>query len=835
VWCAGLAYDQSDDVIWIIYDYLRSKRIARFRIDHNGDLSENGGTYVHTSTGDKTDTAVGVATGAGRTLFVAESPTTRINRVYYPDSGTYIEGFSTGANIHDVDCDSVALGYPVIWARHGLDNQIKAYEIDHSTFASDCADTSFPLGVCCLPDGSCIISTEDSCHIGLWIPELGQCLPDSSPCQLGACCFDDGTCEIMSYYECEILEEGTFKYNQPCSPELCPAEGVCCDSTDCYITSEAVCLDSGHVWHPEWPAVCDTPNVCSPPCTSPPRRLKAWWPFEEQTGVRAYDIANWINIDHNDSPTWLLDGHVGRAIRLDTASDYFVSSPTGSQELAIGTGDFSIDVWVRMRAGSTIRPIIDQRIVGVHAGFTLFLGEGNNVGFQLADAGGWTNFPTSTPIPDDDEWHHVAVTVNRDQTDGGKIYVDGAVVRTFDPTGRPGSVTNGGPFLIGTHRDSERVFNGDIDELQIFRRALQYDEVRAIFQAGETGKCKELCYLPRVVTKCEDESSTWTKLTICNYTGLTKTYTWFIWGAATGADCNMPGFAWMDPASETVQVGPGCETFTIKITPINYLPHGDRMCYKAHVFSETGEQFALGGVVKGVHSWHCPPTIGGEAIPAITDLTPIPLDEPITINFPLNNLSSDPDTLDYRIFPRPADMDTLRQIVSLNGLPAGEAISGSAITPPESSTVISVDAAMLDHDPFMVHDVVLAIDFNCDGELQELASSTLQSEIDAMTNVRNVPTPTPSVPLKLVVYPNPFNSTTEVVLDLPSSQVVEVVIFDVAGRQVRTLRNEILSSGGNSILWDARSDAGNVVASGLYFVKARTVNGTAAGKILLLK
>ena len=78
-------------------------------------------------------------------------------------------------------------------------------------------------------------------------------------------------------------------------------------------------------------------------------------------------------------------------------------------------------------------------------GYSLRLFDGQ-LGVQLADGHNvsgetLTNF-YGGPNVADGIFHHVAVTVKRNSTTGGKLFVDGVVVLTFDPTSRPNSLTN---------------------------------------------------------------------------------------------------------------------------------------------------------------------------------------------------------------------------------------------------------------------------------------------------------------------------------------------------------------------------------------------------------
>jgi hypothetical protein len=77
----------------------------------------------------------------------------------------------------------------------------------------------------------------------------------------------------------------------------------------------------------------------------------------------------------------------------------------------------------------------------------------------------------------------VAVTVDRDDPRGGVLYVDGAVVFVFDPTIRALSLDNAAPLIIGYNPDGNTFWNGDVDEVEIFKRALTPLEVHALFKA----------------------------------------------------------------------------------------------------------------------------------------------------------------------------------------------------------------------------------------------------------------------------------------------------------------------------------------------------------------
>jgi hypothetical protein len=79
-------------------------------------------------------------------------------------------------------------------------------------------------------------------------------------------------------------------------------------------------------------------------------------------------------------------------------------------------------------------------------------------------------------------------------------------------------------------------------------------------------------------------------------------------------------------------------------------------------------------------------------------------------------------------------------------------------------------------------------------------------------------------------YPNPFNPVTTIRFDLPEDGHVELVVYDILGRKVRTLLNEFKEAGSYKI----RFDAGDL-ASGIYFYKLRVNSFSAVRKMVLVK
>lgn len=84
-------------------------------------------------------------------------------------------------------------------------------------------------------------------------------------------------------------------------------------------------------------------------------------------------------------------------------------------------------------------------------------------------------------------------------------------------------------------------------------------------------------------------------------------------------------------------------------------------------------------------------------------------------------------------------------------------------------------------------------------------------------------------------YPNPFNPSTTINYDLPKATHVILRIFNVMGRQVKTLIDEEKDAGYHHIIWDGTNQEERPVASGIYFYRLETASFTKVRKLILLR
>ena len=83
--------------------------------------------------------------------------------------------------------------------------------------------------------------------------------------------------------------------------------------------------------------------------------------------------------------------------------------------------------------------------------------------------------------------------------------------------------------------------------------------------------------------------------------------------------------------------------------------------------------------------------------------------------------------------------------------------------------------------------------------------------------------------------PNPFNPRTAVKFSLASRGKVELAIYDVSGRLVRTLVNDVQDAGLHTVAWDGSDNKGHRVSSGIYWSQLKAGKYVSNKKMIMLK
>nr|MEE4269060.1 FlgD immunoglobulin-like domain containing protein [Candidatus Krumholzibacteria bacterium] len=96
--------------------------------------------------------------------------------------------------------------------------------------------------------------------------------------------------------------------------------------------------------------------------------------------------------------------------------------------------------------------------------------------------------------------------------------------------------------------------------------------------------------------------------------------------------------------------------------------------------------------------------------------------------------------------------------------------------------------------------------------------------------------PAPAGTRLLPVYPNPFNPSTTIRFDLPQAAQVDLGIYDIRGRLVKTLaRAETFPTGRHLINWNGTDNSGSAMASGVYLLKLVSEGEVRTQRMTLLR
>lgn len=264
-----------------------------------------------------------------------------------------------------------------------------------------------------------------------------------------------------------------------------------------------------------------TSSITALKCITPPDSMVGWWPGDGN----ANDISGNNNNGTLQGGANYGSGKVANALKVSNVADY-VAVPNSSS-LNFGTGNFSIDAWVKTNDTLNALVIASKLVITVvpnvvNSGF-MFAIESGKLGFYMGDGSASSLHAVSTELIADGAWHFVAVTVDRKNPTGGKLYIDGNLVLTFDPTTKPNSISNTVLLVLAKPNISPAI-NEFVDEIEIFNRVLLDTEISSIFAADSAGKCKPTAPLGCVTPPSEmvawwplDETSGLTSIDLAGF------------------------------------------------------------------------------------------------------------------------------------------------------------------------------------------------------------------------------------------------------------------------------------------------------------------------------
>ena len=203
--------------------------------------------------------------------------------------------------------------------------------------------------------------------------------------------------------------------------------------------------------------------------------LMGWWKFDETTGKVAADSSKHKRKGTLDGELTFdkasVDGKFGKALKLDRNDAVHIKGYKG----VTGTAPRTVTAWIKTTETRGDIAVWGERDSGRHFRFTHIRGR-----IGMTPHGGYYYMKEYT---NDDKWHHIAVVVKESELpnlhDDIVLYLDGEVA-VIDDIGLLDLLP-----VETAKKDDVRIgdgYEGLIDELRIYSRALSIDEIKAIQQ-----------------------------------------------------------------------------------------------------------------------------------------------------------------------------------------------------------------------------------------------------------------------------------------------------------------------------------------------------------------
>lgn len=201
--------------------------------------------------------------------------------------------------------------------------------------------------------------------------------------------------------------------------------------------------------------------------------LAGFWNFNEGTGSILHDVSGHGNNGTIYGAQWT-PGISGYGLYFNGSNDY-VEIPDNSNINFNQNDDYSYIFWFKTSAsvGGGFTQIISKRTLELSTSIFVQIYE-DKIG---VDTGTWPNdFLIRTPSEvNDDEWHHLAMS-HTGSNSTFTVYYDGVNIGTAGP--ETINTSNTGNLYLGRDIPENRYYNGFIDELKIYNKALTQQEIQ---------------------------------------------------------------------------------------------------------------------------------------------------------------------------------------------------------------------------------------------------------------------------------------------------------------------------------------------------------------------
>ena len=222
-----------------------------------------------------------------------------------------------------------------------------------------------------------------------------------------------------------------------------------------------------------------TTNVSSEDPTA--ENLVGYWTLDDGSGTTALDSSGNANtLTMTGSPSWVTGNIGSSALDFSGSGQYLsVADPSSGVLDFVDGSDFTITGWFNRDTAAADHTIVAKKNdQTTSAGYVVWIDNNGSTDYLSAEisdgtdtysAVGTTNLSTTG-------WHHFSVVW--DDSNGLYIYLDGKLDgSTTSSTTSINSLANALAFRIGAESDAGVSFDGKIDDIKVYNRALSVDEV----------------------------------------------------------------------------------------------------------------------------------------------------------------------------------------------------------------------------------------------------------------------------------------------------------------------------------------------------------------------
>ena len=231
------------------------------------------------------------------------------------------------------------------------------------------------------------------------------------------------------------------------------------------------------------------------------------------------------------------------------------------------------------------------------------------------------------------------------------------------------------------------------------------------------------------------------------------------------------------------------------------------------------------------------------------------LDVVAIVGYVLGNNPLDPDVIDCADYIQDGSVDVLDVVAIVNIIIDGRITSSAT----DANLIINNNKATLHANGFIgavqmtishensfsinLTNKAMVADYNTNGnsttliivapESEELFSTSSNFTIDEIIVVNEesyIPVDMPSEFMVSKAYPNPFNPSTSISINMPSSDFVNISVYNLMGQKVANLYNGSMAAGSHNITWNASN-----MTSGMYFIRAELKSEVSIQRVSLVK